>query len=187
MTMLSDQVVKKEEATNQLGFTHIHLIWVGVVLAVALLTITSLQVSWLRDVPEVLTLPLSNWVDFLMGKLVATAQSTFRTLSIALALPMNFLQKVLSTTPWITILSLFVAAAWIADGKRLAIFAAAGGVATLSLGLWQQAMNTLALVGISVPLSVALGFGLGAATYLFPRIRRSVASRSTRSVTSIGT
>lgn len=152
----------------------IHMIWTGVTLIIAMVTIASLNIGWLRNIPEVLTLPLSSWIGFLMDELVSTTQSFFRTLSIALALPMNALQSLLSAAPWITIFSMLVLTAWLADGKRLAIFAAIGGLATLSLGFWQQAMNTLALVGISVPLSVALGFGLGAATYLFPRVRRSV-------------
>jgi glycine betaine/proline transport system permease protein len=136
------------------------------------LTVAGLRLDWLRDVPEAIVLPLNEWVNAIMAGIVALTQPFFRSLSWALAQPMAGLQIILHGLPWITMTLAFTGLAWMASGRGLALFAAVGCVLTLLLGYWTEMMNTLALVGISVPLSITLGFSLGAAGFLWPRTRR---------------
>ncbi|QIE45203.1 ABC transporter permease subunit [Pseudohalocynthiibacter aestuariivivens] len=140
--------------------------------AILLLTCLSLFFTSFRDVPEFLVLPVVDWINSAMNTIVEPLQPFFRAISNVLAVPMNGLQSLLSIAPWVTIAAAFVGLAWLAQGWKLALFAVLGILTTLALGFWQQTMNTLALIGVSVPLSIALGFGLGAASYLVPRIRR---------------
>jgi glycine betaine/proline transport system permease protein len=150
------------------------LYWACVVIAMAAVTLIGLQYGWLRDVPEVLTIPVAEWINVAMAAIVDWTQPAFRALSWLLAQPMNGLQAVLALLPWLTVAMAFAGLAWVGSGARLAVFAAAGLLLTVLLGYWTEMMNTLALVGVSVPLSIALGFGLGAAGFLWPRCRRGL-------------
>lgn len=148
------------------------LLWAGAIVLIAVLTVAALTVPWLRDVPRVLVLPVSDWVNMVMAAVVQTTQPLFRALSWILAQPMSALQRVLSVLPWLTVATVIVGLAWIAAGRALAFFAVIGTGLTLLLGYWTETMNTLALVGVSVPLSVVLGFALGALGFLLPSTRR---------------
>ncbi|WP_397542386.1 ABC transporter permease subunit [Roseovarius salis] len=148
--------------------------WVVVLAVMASVTLAGFEYGWLRDVPDVLELPASDWVTAAMAAIVETTQPAFRALSWVLAQPMRALQTVLAVMPWLTVMIVFGGLAWIASGIWLAVFAVTGLVLTVLLGYWPEMMNTLALVGVSVPLSITLGFGLGAAGFLWPRWRRAL-------------
>ena len=152
----------------------VNLYWALVVAAMASVTLAGFGIGWLRDVPDVLQLPVSDWVSAAMAATVEATQPAFRALSWLLAQPMRALQTVLAVSPWVTVVIVFAGLAWMASGTGLAIFAATGLVLTVLLGYWPEMMNTLALVGVSVPLSIALGFGLGAAGFLWPHCRRGL-------------
>lgn len=152
--------------------THVRPLWLLVIAIMLCLTIVGFRIDWLRDVPAVIVLPVNDWINALMAAVVAIAQPFFRALSWLLGQPMDGLQIVLHALPWVAITVVFVGLAWLSSGVRLAIFAAVGCLLTLVLGYWTEMLNTLALVGVSVPLSIALGFGLGTAGFLWPRTRR---------------
>lgn len=150
----------------------LQLYWACVVIAMAAVTLVGFEYGWLRDVPEALTIPAAGWINVAMTAIVDWTQPAFRALSWSLAQPMHGLQAILAYLPWLTVATGFAGLAWIASGLRLTVFAAAGLLLTVLFGYWTEMMNTLALVGVSVPLSIALGFGLGAAGFLWPRCRR---------------
>ncbi|MDD9727706.1 ABC transporter permease subunit [Roseovarius sp. SK2] len=146
----------------------------AVIAAAAVVTLLGLHYHWLRDVPAALEMPVAEWLNAVMAALVAWLQPVFRWLSWLLSQPMKALQAGLAALPWITVAVVFAGLAWLASGPGLAVFAGVGLMLTVVLGYWIEMMNTLALVGVSVPLSVALGFGLGAAGFAWPRWRRGL-------------
>lgn len=148
------------------------MLWVGAISLMTVLTLAAFFIPWLREVPEALVFPVNDWINTVMAQIVHVTQPFFRILSWVLAQPMAALQRLLSVLPWLTVATAIVGLAWIATGRALALFAAIGVCLTLLLGYWPETMNTLALVGVSVPLSVALGFGLGTLGFLFPSSRR---------------
>jgi len=71
------------------------------------------------------------------------------------------LQSILHSMPWIMLVALVTLIGLRVKSMTLAIFC---GVSVLYMALsghWIKSMNTLAMVGLSVPLALLLGFGLG--------------------------
>ncbi|MGH6931253.1 MAG: ABC transporter permease [Dongiaceae bacterium] len=92
---------------------------------------------------------------------MTTFKWLFRTVTWLLDGPMRALQGFLHWLPWPAALLIVGVLAWVAGGTRLMAFALAALVYILMVGYWDESMNTLALVGLSVPLSVALGLAIG--------------------------
>ena len=147
-------------------------IWIAVALAITLLTLLSPSLPWAVSVPKVLVLPLADWLNAATEWIVNMTQPGFRLLSWLLTQPMVGLQAILGGLPWFFLAVSATVLAWRAESWRLALFAALGSLVTVGLGYWDETMNTLALVGVSVPLSILLGFGFGVFGFALPRIRR---------------
>ena len=72
-----------------------------------------------------------------------------------------FVEDFLTESPWLFILMLLVLPALAYGGLPLAILALVGGVFWGAVGMWEASMQTLALMGMSVILSVIFGVMLG--------------------------
>lgn len=95
----------------------------------------------------------------------------FKAVSQAMSLLVKAAQWLLHGLPWVATLGLTAALAWRAGGRGLVIFTLIAGLYIAAFGYWEPSMNTLALVMISVPLSVLVGFGIGAWGFYSPRAR----------------
>ncbi|MBB5777996.1 ABC transporter permease [Nonomuraea jabiensis] len=83
-------------------------------------------------------------------------------------------QSVLYALGWPGITGVMGALAWLAGGWRIGLAAVAGVSAFGLLGLWQSSVDTLALVAVSVLLSLAIGIPLGVWAGLSARVRRVI-------------
>ncbi|MEV4012883.1 ABC transporter permease subunit [Nonomuraea angiospora] len=83
-------------------------------------------------------------------------------------------QSVLYALGWPGITGVMGALAWLAGGWRFGLAAVAGVSAFGVLGLWQSSVDTLALVAVSVLLSLAIGIPLGVWAGLSGRVRRVI-------------
>ncbi|MFI6738111.1 ABC transporter permease [Nonomuraea sp. NPDC050451] len=83
-------------------------------------------------------------------------------------------QTVLYALGWPGITGVMGALAWLAGGWRIGLAAVAGVSAFGFLGLWQSSVDTLALVAVSVLLSLAIGIPLGVWAGLSGRLRRVI-------------
>ncbi|MFF4616784.1 ABC transporter permease [Nonomuraea jabiensis] len=83
-------------------------------------------------------------------------------------------QSVLYALGWPGITGVMGALAWLAGGWRIGLAAVAGVSAFGFLGLWQSSVDTLALVAVSVLLSLAIGIPLGVWAGLSARVRRVI-------------
>ncbi|MFI9840146.1 ABC transporter permease [Nonomuraea sp. NPDC051941] len=83
-------------------------------------------------------------------------------------------QSVLYALGWPGITGVMGALAWLAGGWRIGLAAVAGVSAFGFLGLWQSSVDTLALVAVSVLLSLAIGIPLGVWAGLSGRVRRVI-------------
>ena len=70
-------------------------------------------------------------------------------------------KRFLLALPWPWVLALLTLAGWQLGGRRLAILCAALGLFILSTGLWEQAMTTIYLCGVSVLIAGLIGVPLG--------------------------
>ncbi|SDK15999.1 glycine betaine/proline transport system permease protein [Nonomuraea maritima] len=83
-------------------------------------------------------------------------------------------QTVLYALGWPGITGVMGALAWLAGGWRTGLLALAGVSAFGVLGLWQSSVDTLALVGVAVLLSLVIGIPVGVWAGLSARVRRTV-------------
>ena len=119
-------------------------------------------------------IPFADWVNFATAWFVGTFKWLFRGLSDLLELPMAWLRDLLIWLPWPATMVIIVTMAHAAAGWRLAVFTAVALYYMVAVGYWDESMNTLALVGIAVPLSLAIGFFMGLAAFKWPAARRVV-------------
>ena len=117
--------------------------------------------KWLIAYPDSFVLPFADWFNVMADWFVAVFKPLFRALSWALEWPMVWLRTLLHWLPWPATVAMVVVIAHAAAGWRLALFSALALAYMVVVGYWDESMNTLALVGVSVPLSVGGGFLIG--------------------------
>ena len=130
--------------------------------------------AWIAKYPSALNKPVVAVINTAMEWFVETFRWLFASVSTALGWPMTALQVTLQWLPWPATLGGFTVLAYVAGGRRLAIFTAAALSYMVVTGYWAESMNTLALVGVSVPLAMAIGFGLGVWGYRSERAERVI-------------
>ena len=143
---------------------------------------------WLIAWPQGWQIPLEGWLEAAMDWFTLNFKPVFRFISEMLTWPMAGgtvaigggtvevpgLQDVLQWLPWPVTVALVAIVAWAAKGWRLAAFCVAALLYMLVVGYWSESMSTLALVGISVPLSLLLGLALGLLGFRFRAARRAI-------------
>lgn len=143
------------------------------VLAVVL-TFIAVQGSYpaLTGYPAGWQLPMSDWLNTAMAWFVDETKPFFRAVAALMLYPMNWSISLLNWLPWPVICVVVVLIAYRAGKIRLAVFTGAALAYVLVVGLWPDTMNSLALVAVSVPLAISIGFGLGVLGYFSPRAER---------------
>ncbi len=164
----------EETGSRLVGFGPNELAWIAVILLGAAVVSMKDDLTWLVTYPEAWEIPLSDWVGAFSAWFVETFRPIFRIMSAALEAPMRALQWLLHALPWSVICTLFVLTAWQAGGTRTAVFTGCALGYIVVVGYWSESMNTLALVGLAIPLSIALGFFIGVAAHRSRRARAIV-------------
>ncbi len=136
-------------------------VWLGLLAFAALCYALKDHVGWIASYPDGLVIPLSEWLNVFMEWFVDAFKWLFRAISAVMDVPMTAIQATLQWLPWPATTAIFTAVAYRAGGWKLALFTLISLLYMVATGYWSESMNTLALVGVSVPLSVAIGFGLG--------------------------
>jgi len=117
-----------------------------------------------------ITAPMNEammWFADLFGPL-------FKAIGWLLEWPIILAQAVLSLLPWSVTCFLFMAVAYLASGWRLSLFTLTALLYMAAIGYWSQSMNSLAIVLISVPGAIAVGFGFGVLGFRSARARRMI-------------
>ena len=171
MAFFSD--LKQENKSSRYGYLVAPaLIFFGFIASIWLM----LQSEGVSNFPESATdaFTFSTWIndgeDYLkehyrwMTRLVASyVQSGYSSLE-------NFLVD----SSWLFILSLLIIPSLAAGGLRLALFILFGTFFWGLVGMWESAMETLALMGLSVFLSVIVGIFLGVLCALSDKVESSM-------------
>ncbi|EJC62362.1 proline/glycine betaine ABC transporter permease [Alcaligenes ammonioxydans] len=119
--------------------------------------------------PRALRLPIDQFV----GDLVANYSSTLRAMTQPLLDMLVFMESVLRSSPWWAVVLVVVLLGWLAS--RRVLFSVAMGAMLFVIGLiglWDAAMQTLALMIVAVFLSVLIGIPLGLLMASFNWLRR---------------
>lgn len=146
--------------------------WVALLALILGLALAQLRYPGLRSYPSDWTLPITDWLNVLMEWFVDSNKPFFRGISWLMGFPMQWMADLLLWLPWSVFVVLAVLIGYRAGRMPLAGFTAAALLYVLGMGLWPDTMNSLALVAVSVPLAVGLGFGLGVAGFFWPRVER---------------
>jgi glycine betaine/proline transport system permease protein len=154
--------------------TRVASIWPLLAAAAVLGPLVAAAVPWLDAYPQGLVLPVTTWLNQFMAWFVALVGPLFRAVSWLLGWPISWVQSVLHWMPWPLTIALAAVVAHKASGWKLALFTTLGMLYMVVVGYWPESMNTLSLVAISVPLSVAVGFLIGVAAFRWPKCERVV-------------
>jgi glycine betaine/proline transport system permease protein len=148
--------------------------WLPVLAFVALCLALRGSAPWLSLFPADWVLPIAAAVDAVSTAVTELVKPAFRFIAWLLGWPMHGVQAVLQWIPWPAMMVLVGVTALRAGGRSLACFAIGTLAYLLIAGYWHQSMNTMALVLIAVPMSVAAGFALGVLAHRVPRARASI-------------
>ena len=96
-----------------------------------------------------------------IDRFVAVFKPALRAVAGGLDWAVRGLQKVLHATPWPFIVVAVTWLAWRLKGPGLAALCGTSVLYMALSGYWLKSMNTLSMVGVAVPLALAVGFGLG--------------------------
>lgn len=151
------------------------LITGGVALLIAVLVIV--YPSWVARWPEAWVLPLTNWVtggvSWLVNDLsfgLFTFRDITRGVSWLLDLPFDLVEALLfrgsraigmGPIPWLALAACLGIVGYRLGGWRLALLSFLGVAYLAIFGVWRDAMRTLALVVVTVPLAALIGIALG--------------------------
>lgn len=132
-------------------------------------TLAKISGGWLGEVITITKFPLQreifNYVarhcDAAFVWLTAEFGQVFDGVVSAVVVMLNGLEMVLLKTPWPVIMLMLVVMAFRLAGVRVAIFTAASLAYLALFGLWEVAMITVALIGASAGICIALGIPIG--------------------------
>ena len=130
--------------------------------------------GWLIAYPREWIVPVTPALNVFMDACVDLVGPAFRAVSAALDVPMTAVRELLNWLPWSVTLALVTFVAWTVSGWRLAAFTFFATLYMVVIGYWHESMNSLALVAITVPAAVGVGFGLGALAFVSKRAERVI-------------
>ena len=150
------------------------LIWIGLLGFTLVCLALREQAGWLIIFPDAWILPITDVFNAFMTWMVDNTGWFFREFSALLELPMKVMREALNWLPWPVLLITLTVTAFALSGWQLAIFTFLSIVYMLVIGYWTESMNSLALVAVSVPTAVGIGFGIGTLGFFYPRARPSI-------------
>lgn len=109
-------------------------------------------------IPEI---PLADWTNAAVGWVTETFEPVFDVLNTVIEGVVEGLAFVLTTPPELVIIVALAAIAFFMAGWRIALFTVVGLLLIISLGLWEDAMLTLALVLASAATAIAIAIPIG--------------------------
>ncbi|MEJ7841784.1 MAG: ABC transporter permease subunit [Rubrobacter sp.] len=109
-------------------------------------------------VPET---PLADWTNVVVAWITETFGGLFEVVDTVIVGVVDALAFILIAPPELVIVVALAAIAFLMAGWRIALFTAVGLVFIISLGLWEDAMLTLALVLASAITALAIAIPIG--------------------------
>jgi len=148
--------------------------WIVVLIIAASSLFFRAEHSWLVTMPANWLVPVSDWINIGMDWFIGTFKWLFRAINWLLNWPLIGVQIILQWLPWPATIAAFCTIAVVASGWRLAVFTAISLGYMVVTGYWEPSMNTLAVVFISIPLAISIGFFLAIGAYRSARINSLV-------------
>lgn len=137
------------------------LIFLGLVALTLVLHIFSAQFPNLVSYPDAWVFSPTHAMNRWMNGFVDAFGPAFKSIGWLLEWPIWAAQGLLGLLPWSVTTVFLVGLGYVASGWRLAVFVAVSLLYMAGIGFWDESMNSLAIVLISVPMALAVGFGFG--------------------------
>ncbi len=155
-------------------------------LAVVLIVLRPVLPGWAIRPPEWLIWPWGVWLqaafDFVRDDLglIHVTRGIATGLEVVLDATANLLYgkrrwPYLGPIPWTAFAGLAAVLGYALGGWRLAALSGGTFVWAALMGQWEETMETLSVLIVSVPLACAMGFGLGVAAWRSARVERALA------------
>jgi glycine betaine/proline transport system permease protein len=109
-------------------------------------------------IPEI---PLAEWTESGVDWVTDNFDAFFDFLDTIIAAFIGTLELALTTPPELLMIAVLTVIAFFCAGWRVALFTALGLLFLISLGLWDEAMLTLALILAATTASLAIGIPIG--------------------------
>ncbi len=148
--------------------------WAVLITLTLLLLVFRDALPWVIRFPDSWAVPLTPWLNAGMNWIIETFGVYFRAFSDILSVLMRWIRVGINSLPWAVIVSLVAFMAYVVSGWRLAVFSFAAMFYMVLIGFWTEAMNSLALVALSVPMAVIIGFFIGALAFANDRADRII-------------
>jgi glycine betaine/proline transport system permease protein len=108
-------------------------------------------------------IPLDQWTNQAIEGIIGTFGGFFDVLKGVIEGVVGSLQFVLTAPPALLMVGILAVIAYFLSGWRMALFTVAGLLFVISLGLWDDAMLTLALILAAATISLVIGIPIGIA------------------------
>jgi len=148
--------------------------WLGIIAITLVCLAIQSEVLWIKSYPESLIVPFSDWMNAAMAWFIAQFGWIFLAIATLLEWPIKAVQWVLHALPWVVTMFLFCLVSYVASGWRLTAFTLFAALYIVVLGYWDESMNSLSLVAISVPLAIFVGFVFGVWGFYSDRAERII-------------
>jgi glycine betaine/proline transport system permease protein len=106
-------------------------------------------------------IPLADWTNTAVDWITDTFEWFFGPLEDIIVVAVGTLETVFTALPALLMVVLLAAIAFLLAGWRVGLFTLVGLVFVISLGLWEPAMETLALVLVAAAIALAIGIPIG--------------------------
>lgn len=106
-------------------------------------------------------IPMADWVNSFVDWLMLTFSAFFDGISFVINVVLSGIESLLLWCPWWVVILAFGLLAWKVARWRVAIFVVLGFYFMGTLGVWDRAMETLALIATAVLISVAFAIPVG--------------------------
>ncbi len=106
-------------------------------------------------------IPMADWVNSFVDWLMLTFSAVFDGISFVINVVLSGIEGFLIWLPWWVVILAFGLLAWRVARWRVAIFVVLGLFFMGTLGVWDRAMETLALIATAVLISVAFAIPMG--------------------------
>ncbi len=150
------------------------IVWLCVVALTAICVVLGDSLGVLYKYPDSLVIPLTGPLNQAMSWFVEVFGWFFKAIGWLFDWPILFAKTILHAIPWFATLILATFVSYRAGGVSLALFCALSILYMVTFGFWPQSMNSFALVVISIPLAVIVGFALGTWGFLSARAYRVI-------------
>ncbi len=149
-------------------------LWLGLLVLALILHFSPGPLGAFVTYPTEWVVSVTDQMNVAMRWFVDAFGPVFKAIGWLLEWPVFAAQKILAFLPWSVTCFIFMALSYLASGWRLALFALAAMLYMAGIGYWAESMNSLAIVLISVPMAIAVGFGLGVFGFYSKRARRII-------------